>query len=150
MIASIQITNTEILALIAVLVFMLLCFKLLFANKKIQKELLKSSLLFKIIENFTGKYCKIIVASSFKNAEIFAFVFFLVFKLLSCKIVFINRKDSRNYYKSLLLFIKIANLTRKSLQNNKKVGIRNFQDTFETCNRSFISAFSICMFVPLR
>ena len=99
MIASIQITNTEILALIAVLVFMLLCFKLLFANKKIQKELLKSSLLFKIIENFTGKYCKIIVASSFKNAEIFELVFFLVFKLLSCKIVFINRKDSRNYYK---------------------------------------------------
>ena len=99
MIASIQITNTEILALIAVLVFMLLCFKLLFANKKIQKELLKSSLLFKIIENFTGKYCKIIVASSFKNAEIFELVFFLVFKLLSCKIVFVNRKDSRNYYK---------------------------------------------------
>ena len=135
MIASIQITNTEILALIAVLVFMLLCFKLLFVNKKIQKELLKSSLLFKIIENFTGKYYKIISASSFKNAEIFAFVFFLVFKLLSCKIVFLNRKDSRNYYKSLLLFIKIANLTRKSLQNNKKIGMRNFQDTFETCNR---------------
>ena len=150
MIASIQITNTEILALIAVLVFMLLCFKLLFVNKKIQKELLKSSLLFKIIENFTGKYCKIISASSFKNAEIFAFVFFLVFKLLSCKIVFINRKDSRNYYKSLLLFIKIANLTRKSLQNNKKVGMRNFQDTFETSNRSFIGDFSICMTVPLR
>ena len=150
MIASIQITNTEILALIAVLVFMLLCFKLLFVNKKIQKELLKSSLLFKIIENFTGKYCKIISASSFKNAEIFAFVFFLVFKLLSCKIVFLNRKDSRNYYKSLLLFIKIANLTRKSLQNNKKVGMRNFQDTFETSNRSFIGAFSICMTVPLR
>ena len=150
MIASIQITNTEILALIAVLVFMLLCFKLLFVNKKIQKELLKSSLLFKIIENFTGKYCKIISASSFKNAEIFAFVFFLVFKLLSCKIVFLNRKDSRNYYKSLLLFIKIANLTRKSLQNNKKVGMRNFQDTFETSNRSFIGDFSICMTVPLR
>ena len=150
MIASIQITNTEILALIAVLVFMLLCFKLLFVNKKIQKELLKSSLLFKIIENFTGKYCKIISASSFKNAEIFAFVFFLVFKLLSCKIVFLNRKNSRNYYKSLLLFIKIANLTRKSLQNNKKVGMRNFQDTFETSNRSFIGDFSICMTVPLR
>ena len=150
MIASIQITNTEILALIAVLVFMLLCFKLLFVNKKIQKELLKSSLLFKIIENFTGKYCKIISASSFKNAEIFAFVFFLVFKLLSCKTVLINRKDSRNYYKSLLLFIKIANLTRKSLQNNKKVGMRNFQDTFETSNRSFIGDFSICMTVPLR
>ena len=64
--------------------------------------------------------------------------------------MFINRKDSRNYYKSLLLFIKIANLTRKSLQNNKKVGMRNFQDTFETSNRSFIGDFSICMTVPLR
>ena len=26
----------------------------------------------------------------------------------------------------------------------------NFQDTFETCKRLFISAFSICMTVPLR
>ena len=28
--------------------------------------------------------------------------------------------------------------------------MRNFQDTFETRNRSFISAFSICMTVPLN
>ena len=28
--------------------------------------------------------------------------------------------------------------------------MRNFQDTFETNKRSFISAFSICMTVPLR
>ena len=28
--------------------------------------------------------------------------------------------------------------------------MRNFQDTFETRNRSFIRAFSICMTVPLR
>ena len=28
--------------------------------------------------------------------------------------------------------------------------MRNFQDTFETRKRSFISAFSICMTVPLR
>ena len=27
--------------------------------------------------------------------------------------------------------------------------MRNFQDTFETRKRSFISAFSICMTVPL-
>ena len=26
----------------------------------------------------------------------------------------------------------------------------NFQGTFETCKRSFISAFSICMTVPLN
>ena len=30
------------------------------------------------------------------------------------------------------------------------VGVRNFWDTFETCKRSFISAFLICMTVPLR
>ena len=28
--------------------------------------------------------------------------------------------------------------------------MRNFQDTFETRKRSFITAFSICMTVPLR
>ena len=28
--------------------------------------------------------------------------------------------------------------------------MRNFQDTFGTLNQSFISAFSICMTVPLR
>ena len=28
--------------------------------------------------------------------------------------------------------------------------MRNFQDTFETGKRSFISAFSICMTVPLK
>ena len=28
--------------------------------------------------------------------------------------------------------------------------MRNFQDTFETRKRSFISAFAICMTVPLK
>ena len=28
--------------------------------------------------------------------------------------------------------------------------MRNFQDTFETLKRSFISLFSICMTVPLK
>ena len=28
--------------------------------------------------------------------------------------------------------------------------MRNFEDVFKTCKRSFISAFSICMTVPLR
>ena len=27
--------------------------------------------------------------------------------------------------------------------------MRDFQDTFETCKRSFINVFSICMTVPL-
>ena len=30
------------------------------------------------------------------------------------------------------------------------VGMRNYQDIFETRKRSFISTFSICMTVPLR
>ena len=31
----------------------------------------------------------------------------------------------------------------------KKIGMQNFQDTFETCKQSFTSAFSVCMTVPL-
>ena len=30
------------------------------------------------------------------------------------------------------------------------VGMRNFQDTFKTRKRSFVSAFSICMTPPLK
>ena len=30
------------------------------------------------------------------------------------------------------------------------IEMRNFQDTFETRKRSFISAFSICITVPLK
>ena len=30
------------------------------------------------------------------------------------------------------------------------IGMPNFQDTFETRKQSFISAFSICMTVPLK
>ena len=55
MIASTQITNAEILAFIAVLVFKLLSHKVLFINKKKQQKLLKSRLLFKKIANFTCK-----------------------------------------------------------------------------------------------
>ena len=59
MIASTQITNTEIFAFITVLVCTLLSRK-----QKRQKKLLKSRLLFKKIGNFTRKlnYCKIIDA----------------------------------------------------------------------------------------
>ena len=51
MIDSTQITNPENLAVIAVLVFKLLSYKVLFINKKRQQKLL----LFKKIANFTGK-----------------------------------------------------------------------------------------------
>ena len=54
MIALTQITNSEIFALIAVLVFKLLNPKVLFINRK-DKRNLKIRLLFKEIENFTGK-----------------------------------------------------------------------------------------------
>ena len=50
--------------------------------------------------------------------------------------------------KSRLLFKKIANFTGKLLQNYS-IGIRNFQDAFDTRKRSFVSAFSIFMTVPL-
>ena len=30
------------------------------------------------------------------------------------------------------------------------IGMQNFQDTFETLKRSFISAYSVCMTVPLK
>ena len=55
MIASTQITKAEIFALIAVLVSKLLSHKVLFINRKDNRKLLKSRLLFKKIVNFTGK-----------------------------------------------------------------------------------------------
>ena len=55
MIASTQITNTEIFTIIAVLVFKLLSRKVLFTKRKDKKKLLKSRLLFKKIANSTGK-----------------------------------------------------------------------------------------------
>ena len=55
MIASTQITNTEIFASISILALKLLSRKFLFTNRKKQHKLLKSRLLFKKIENFTGQ-----------------------------------------------------------------------------------------------
>ena len=54
MIASTQITNTEIFGFIAVLVFKLLSRKVLFIKRK-DNKLLKSRLLLKKIAHFTGK-----------------------------------------------------------------------------------------------
>ena len=50
------------------------------------------------------------------NTEIFAFIAVLFFKLLSRKVLFINRINNRNL-KSWLLFKKIANFTGELLQN---------------------------------
>ena len=38
-----------------------------------------------------------ITSTQITNTDIFALIAVLVFKLLSCKILFINRKDNRNY-----------------------------------------------------
>ena len=37
-----------------------------------------------------------IVSTQIKNSKIFAFITVLVFKLLSRKVLFINKKDNRN------------------------------------------------------
>ena len=55
MMASTQITNTEIFTFIAALVLKLFSRKALFLNLKRQQKLLKSRLLFKKIANFTGE-----------------------------------------------------------------------------------------------
>ena len=54
MITSTQITNTEIFAFIAVLVFQLLSRKVLFKNRK-AIETIKKQAAFEEIANFTGK-----------------------------------------------------------------------------------------------
>ena len=43
---------------------------------------------------YNNKY--LIALTEITNSEIFAFSSVLAFKLLSCKILFINRKDKRN------------------------------------------------------
>ena len=55
MVASTQITNTEIFACISVLVFKLLSRKDLIIKRKDKRNLLKSRLIFKKRANFTGK-----------------------------------------------------------------------------------------------
>ena len=43
---------------------------------------------------YSGKY--MISLTQITDTEIFAFITVLVFMLLSCKVLFINRKDNRN------------------------------------------------------
>ena len=52
------------------------------------------------------------------NTKFFTSIVALVFKLLSRKVLFINRKDKK-LLKSKLLFIKIESFTGKLLQNYK-------------------------------
>ena len=111
---------------------------------QLQKNFVKIKIWVDFYFNLKVQSCKLydnkymIASVQIKNTEIVTFVSVLVLKLLSRKVLFTNR----------LHLTKIANLTGQLLQNYV-IGMRNFQDTFETLKRSFISAFSICMTVPL-
>ena len=72
-----------------------------------------------------------IALSQITNTEICTFKVVLVFKFLSCKVLFINWNNSKKQLKSRLLFMKIANFMHKLLQNYKQ-WMQNFQDAFET------------------
>ena len=85
-----------------------------------------------------------IALTQITNTEIFAFRTALVFKLLSRKVLFIDRKDSKNL-KKYATFKENDNFQGWATAKLYIVGMGNFQDTFETCKRLFISAFSICM-----
>ena len=89
-----------------------------------------------------------IALTQIANTEMFAFIAVPVLKLISRKVLFINRKDNRNL-KSRLLFLKKTKFHGQITKKLWIVGIRNFLDIFETRKRSFISAFLICMTVPL-
>ena len=57
-----------------------------------------------------------IILTQIRNAEIFAFIAVLVFKLLSREVLFINRKRQNKLLKNTLLFKNIVNFTGKLLQ----------------------------------
>ena len=60
-----------------------------------------------------------IASTQISNTESFTFIAALVFKILSRKVLFINKKRQQKLLKSRLLFKKIANFTGKLLQNYK-------------------------------
>ena len=64
-----------------------------------------------------------IASTQITNTEISALIAVLVFKFLSRKVLFINRKGNRSYYlfciRYTLLFQKIAHFTGKLLKNYK-------------------------------
>ena len=95
--------------------------------------------------HFNNKY--MIALTQVTNTEIFAFIPVLVFKLLSRKVLFINWKDNRNCWK-VDYFLRKKEISRENY--SKVVGTWNFQRTFETRKRSFISAFSVCMTAPIK
>ena len=76
------------------------------------------------------------------NTSIFTFIAVLVFKLLSRKVLFINRKNNKNL-KSRLLFKTIA-ISRVNYCKIIHSWNEKFSGYFETRKRSLISAFLIC------
>ena len=58
-------------------------------------------------------------STQIRDTEIFAFIVVLVFKLLSRKVLFANRKDIKKLLKSGLFFNEIAIFTGKLMQNYK-------------------------------
>ena len=64
---------------------------------------------------YFNKY--MIASTQITKAEIFALIAVLVSKLLSHKVLFINRKDNRKLLKSRLLCKKIVNFTGELQQN---------------------------------
>ena len=60
-------------------------------------------------------------STQISNTESFTFIAALVFKILSRKVLFINKKRQQKLLKSRLLFKKIANFTGKLLQNYKQL-----------------------------
>ena len=96
----------------AIKVFQVKAFLAIFLveNKMFSSEILKS-LFGKLLQDFltiivialkvqSRKLCNnkyMIASTQTKSIEIFAFIAGLVFKLLSRKVLFINRKDNRNY-----------------------------------------------------
>ena len=50
------------------------------------------------------------------NTGIFAFISILVFRILNRKVLFINRRNNRNFKKNTLLFKKTAKFMGKLLQ----------------------------------
>ena len=58
-----------------------------------------------------------IALSQTTNYEIFTFITVLVFKLLSRKVLFINKKRQQKLLKRTLLFKTMANFMVKLLQN---------------------------------
>ena len=66
---------------------------------------------------YKNKY--MISSTQTTNTEIITLIAVLCYKLLSCKVLFINRKKQQKLLKNRLPFKEIANFTGKLLQNYK-------------------------------